>query len=179
MKTTELERVVRDLVERVATLEGDRSSGRSPLSSSDLGVVKSLLAELPADDDGAGAVLYAGAGRGPGGPTAFQMSRPWSELVEVNPTPVAHCMAALGSPQRVGIIQILLQGPATTAQITESLDEPSAGQLFHHLKELLAAGVVYRPSRGSYAIRTQHVVPLLTMISCAIDLPAGGNPQPG
>ena len=61
-------------------------------------------------------------------------------------------------------------GPATTAELTAALEGRSSGQLFHHLKELLAADVIYQPARGTYAIRDPHVIPILTLLSCALDV---------
>ena len=58
------------------------------------------------------------------------------------------------------------------ATLGDRLDQPSSGQLFHHLKELLAAGVIHQPERGTYAIRREDVIPLLAALSCAIDLAA-------
>jgi hypothetical protein len=63
--------------------------------------------------------------------------------------------------------------------VAELLGQPSTGQLFHHLKELLAAGIVHQPQRGTYSLRLAHVIPLLTMISAACDVsPALGAAEP-
>lgn len=172
MKPAELVDVVADLVVRVAALEAGRPSGR-PAASSDLSIVRSLVSELATGVESAadnGTVLYAGAGTAVGGVIAWQMDRTWNELTELEPGPIARLLAALGNPQRVKIVQALVHAPATTAELSGRLDEPSSGQLFHHLKELLAAGVVYQPQRGTYAVRQQHIVPLLTVISCGLDL---------
>jgi DNA-binding transcriptional ArsR family regulator len=172
MKPDELADVVADLVVRVAALEAGRTSG-SPIANNDLSIVRSLVSELAASGDGAvenGTVLYAGAGTAAGGVVAWQMDRSWTELTELESSPIARLLAALGNPQRVQIVQALIHSPATTAELSGRLDEPSTGQLFHHLKELLAAGLVYQPQRGTYAIRQQHIVPLLTVISCGLDL---------
>ncbi len=64
----------------------------------------------------------------------------------------------------------------TTAELASRLDQPSTGQLSHHLKELLAAGVIHQPVRGTYAVRMEHVVPLLTLLSAAIDVDPDHSP---
>ena len=66
-------------------------------------------------------------------------------------------------------------GPATTAQLTAQLDQPSTGQLFHHLKELLTAGLVHQPVRGTYAVRRQDVIPLLIALAAAAEVAASGG----
>ena len=172
MKPHELADAVADLAVRVAALEAGRTTA-APIANKDLSIVRSLVSELAAFDEGAvesGTVLYAGAGTAAAGVVAWQMDRSWTELTELEPGPIARLLAALGNAQRVQLVQALIHAPATTAELSGRLDEPSTGQLFHHLKELLAAGVVYQPHRGTYAIRQQHIVPLLTVISCGLDL---------
>ena len=131
-------------------------------------------------EDGAvgdGTVLYVGAGNTAGGPVAWQMDRPWRDLAGVDPTSIARLLGALGNAQRLRVVQLLVDGPMSTATLTASLEEPSSGQLFHHLKELLAAGLIYQPQRGTYALRQQHIVPILTVISCGLDLASNAPPD--
>jgi DNA-binding transcriptional ArsR family regulator len=82
---------------------------------------------------------------------------------------------ALGNPVRLRIVSILLAGPATTAELAERLDQPSTGQLFHHLKELLTTGLVHQPVRGTYAIRRQDIISLLALLAASLDLAASGG----
>ena len=157
----ELGSVVDDLVDRVAALE------TSPRRAAERAVTS--LAEMPHGEDG-GAVQYAGAVSVGDRVVAWQMDRRWEDLTNVEPALVAPALAALGSAQRVQIVQLLLRRPATTAELTAALEGRSSGQLFHHLKELLAADIVYQPARGTYAIRDPHVIPILTVLSCALDV---------
>jgi DNA-binding transcriptional ArsR family regulator len=87
-------------------------------------------------------------------------------------------MAALANPTRIRIVGELLQGPVPTGELARRLEQPSAGQLFHHLKELLAAGIIHQPVRGTYAIGDRHVVPLLVLGSAAIDLATPSPEEP-
>jgi hypothetical protein len=64
----------------------------------------------------------------------------------------------------------LSSGPLQTAELQARLDEPSAGRLYHHLRELLAAGIVTQPRRSVYAVPDRAVIPLLALIACAHDL---------
>jgi DNA-binding transcriptional ArsR family regulator len=89
------------------------------------------------------------------------MDRTWSERLHADPAPLSSSLAALGNPLRIQIVQMLLRRPASTVELTDALDAPSSGQLFHHLEELLAAGLIHQPQRGLYGTRPQHGVPLL------------------
>jgi DNA-binding transcriptional ArsR family regulator len=181
MNADELTAVVADLVERVKKLEtGAGAPARPPVVDATL--VQSLIDRLSPGDSGErndrqGTVVYAGAGPSDDGMIAWQMSRSWSELIVVDPTTVAACFAALASSVRIQIICELASGSVTTGELTQRLDQPSSGQLFHHLKELLAVGLIYQPVRGTYAILHQHLVPILTALSCASDLARTAPPS--
>ena len=68
-----------------------------------------MLADLPDGGDG-GAVRYAGAVSVDDRVVAWQMDRRWRDLVSVEPALIAPVLAALGSAQRVQIVQLLLAG---------------------------------------------------------------------
>jgi DNA-binding transcriptional ArsR family regulator len=177
MNLAELTEVVGDLAARIAALEAGPSV-EPARADADTSIVRSMIDEIEAAGDGStdgGTVLYAGAVPSAGRLAAWQMNRTADDLLAADPATTARLLAALGSPQRVQIVQLLIASPATTSELTARLDEPSAGQLFHHLKELLAAGVIHQPRRGVYAVHPQHVVPLLTVISCSVDLTAGST----
>lgn len=148
-----------------------------PAPVADIGLVQQLLADL--DPAGGGArLVYAGAGPWPGGTVAWQVGRPWDEVVDEPAEPLARVLSALSSGMRVRILTALLAGPRSTAALAEVLDQPSAGQLFHHLKELLAAGLVHQPDRGTYALRKQHAIPVLAVLSAAADLVTASIEEP-
>jgi DNA-binding transcriptional ArsR family regulator len=179
MDPADLAEAVTELSERVTALEAASHTHARPADPGDLALVSSLIDELPTDRDGAvqgGTVLYVGVGPGPAEVIAWQQSRAWDLLVTIDPAAVAPLLNVLGHAQRIHIIQLLAGGSTTTAELTAALGDASAGQLFHHLKALLAAGLIYQPSRGAYAITESRIVPLLTVISAAIDL--GGRSQP-
>lgn len=83
---------------------------------------------------------------------------------------IATVLAALGHPARVQVVQELLRGPRTAAELLELVDGGSKGQLYHHLTTLAAAGVVHKQSRGSYAVAPQQVVPALVAMLAAADI---------
>ena len=79
-------------------------------------------------------------------------------------------LGALGSTARLDIVGELITGPLSRRDLRGKLGQSTAGQLNHHLRELLAAGLVEQPRRGVYQVPHQHVVPILTLLSCATDL---------
>ncbi len=163
---------VADLTRRVEQLERSRPAPRAS-AVTDGPLVQQMLDELWSSSDdhgGGGTVVYAGAGPWADGTVAWQIGRGWPEIRQGAPDAVATLFGALSSSSRIRILCELVAGPVTTSDLGERLDQPSSGQMFHHLKELLAAGLIYQPERGTYAIRREDVVPLLAALSCAIDL---------
>jgi ArsR family transcriptional regulator len=84
-----------------------------------------------------------------------------SEVLEDEPEIVARVFAALGSPFRVRLLSALLEGPRTSQELQTELAVATVGQLYHHLKELLAAGLIVQRKRSVYAIREEIVIPIL------------------
>ena len=72
---------------------------------------------------------------------------------------VAAVCGALASEVRLAILNELLRGPKSTAELIAavSLDR---GQLYHHLRDLFVQGFVEQPSRGTYAV-TSRGAPML------------------
>ncbi|RDH10603.1 ArsR/SmtB family transcription factor, partial [Tsukamurella pulmonis] len=83
---------------------------------------------------------------------------------------LATVLGALGHPARIEIVQELLRGPRTAAELVERADGGSKGQLYHHLSTLTAAGVVDKGARGQYAVAPQKVVPALVALLTAADI---------
>lgn len=153
-----LEEVVAGLAERVTRLEARE---RQPLKAV-------LTRELEPPERGR--IVYSGLGPWDGQSVVWQMDRAWDEVIDQEPDGIAGVFSALSSPVRIRIMGALLGGPATTAALTERVDVGTSGQLFHHLKDLLATGLVHQPRRGVYALRAQHVLPVLAALSAAMDL---------
>lgn len=177
MNARELTQVVGELSERVARLEDSRSVP----SHMDTALVQGLIADLQGDDadeSPGGTIVYAGAGPWGGETVALQIGRRWDDLRDASDESIARVLSALSSATRIRIVGELLQGPMSTGDLVDRLDLPSSGQLFHHLKELLAAGLIHQPVRGTYAIGDRRVVPMLVVLSAAIDLAIPTEEQP-
>lgn len=163
-----MSRSLADLAKRVTALEAAASARTRP--SPDAPVVEALLRRLKGRDEADDTLVYAGLGGWDGQTLAWQVERGWEEIRSAPAEHSASVLAALGSPIRVRIAVELLRRNLTTAELAERLDQPSSGQLFHHLKELLSAGVIHQPVRGTYAVREQHVIPLLAVLCAVMDL---------
>ncbi len=174
-----LEQEIASLRERVTALEATRNT--SPISSTasipseDFGtlqLMQSRQGSLYEQDGKSGAVIYAGSARIANARYDWQMERPVPGLLQFldnEPEMLAHTFAALGSPLRLSLLRELLQGPRTSQQLQEALDISSAGQLYHHLKDLLAAGLIQQKSRNLYALPVRNFIPFLVLLATAFD----------
>ena len=177
---TRLDEAIRDLRARVALLEGKAAPRTSQRRRAvpELGLIDALgeVAEPAAGDDTpSGAITYAGVARFGADRLAWQMTHLVPELLARDDVLVARQLAAVASPVRLRILRELSGGPLQTHELQARLDEPSAGQLYHHLRELLATGLVSQPRRSMYEVPDRAVVPILTLIACASDLATGSH----
>lgn len=79
-------------------------------------------------------------------------------------------LAALGHPVRRALIETLLDGPATGAELAAAVSLNSTGQLYHHIRALTSAKVIEQHTRGAYRIPAPKVVPLLIIMTAAADI---------
>ncbi|MFF4950974.1 ArsR/SmtB family transcription factor [Streptomyces chattanoogensis] len=175
----DLEQRVADLERRLAALEqaaeltAEPPDGRpAPSAARDrrddlwaLHGLKEQLAELGADNGG---VLFAGAVRTPTGKryewqyglvTDTVLDRDWADAAE--------SFAALGQPVRLRLLREILGGRCTAAELTELDGTGTTGQIYHHLRQLTAAGWLHTAARGRYEVPVSRVVPLLVMLTAA------------
>jgi DNA-binding transcriptional ArsR family regulator len=178
LTTAQLEAAIRDLRARVASLEHDSAArpSRHPRVGPDLGLIEALgaLTEPAVGPDApAGTVTYAGVAQLGTDTLAWQMTHAVPDLLMLDDTALARRLAALGSPVRLRIVRELAGGPLQVQELQERLDGPTAGQLYHHLRELLATGLVHQPRRSVYELPAGAVIPLLTLVACVGDLGTG------
>jgi hypothetical protein len=171
-----IEERVAELEQRVRALE---EAGGSQLAS--------VLAYLGANEAGGGgaqaepaeaaggptaqhgAVSYKGAVNF-GGPVAWSIRYDAGAAAELPQQPLTEVLAALGHPVRLQLAHALLSGPATAAELQESLGLHTPGQLYHHLRALTAAKVIAQPSRNQYVLPAEKVVPVLVLTLAAGDI---------
>ena len=118
---------------------------------------------------GGGTVGYAGDVR-LDGEVCWRIDYSAGALAAMPPERLAPVLAALGHPARLALVQDLLGGPRTAAELMERVDGGSKGQLYHHLGTLTAAGVVEKGARGQYAVAPQRVVPILVALLASADI---------
>lgn len=76
----------------------------------------------------------------------------------------ADALAALGHPIRLMLLRHVACGTRTVSELAASEGLGTTGQLYHHLRQLVAAGWLRTASRGSYEIPAPKIVPLMIII---------------
>lgn len=113
------------------------------------------------------AFLIEGHGQFGGGPIMMRQQASLSDVLDTDPDAAAKIFAALASPARITVLRALLDGPRTSQQLRTELDDASVGQLYHHLRELLAAGLIIQPARSRYAIPRNALIMLCAQLIAA------------
>ncbi|MFJ4528514.1 ArsR/SmtB family transcription factor [Streptomyces nigrescens] len=167
----DLEQRVSELERRLTALEqaADRPAPAPERDPDDalwaLRGLKDQLAELGADNGG---VLFTGAVRTPGGQRyEWQYGLITDTVLERDWADAAESFAALGQPVRLRLLREILGGRCTAAELTELDGTGTTGQIYHHLRQLTAAGWLRTAARGRYEVPTDRVVPLLVMLTAA------------
>ncbi|MEU5811318.1 helix-turn-helix domain-containing protein [Streptomyces sp. NPDC047718] len=129
---------------------------------------KAQLAELGTDTGG---VLFTGAvGLPTGERYEWQQGFPTAELLgdpAEDGQRTADALAALGSPVRIRLLREVLAGRRTAAELTALDGVGTSGQVYHHLRQLTAAGWLHTTGRGRYEVPGGRVVPLLIAFAAA------------
>lgn len=163
----ELEQRVADLERRLAALENAR--GTAPqLDGGDFWALNGLKEQLTKLGAAEGGVLFTGAVRLPTGERYdWQHGALTGELMDDDWTRVAEPLAALGNPVRLRLLREILGGRRTAAELAELDEVGTTGQIYHHLRQLSAAGWLHTTTRGRYEVPAGRVVPLLVVLSAA------------
>jgi len=163
-----LEQQMGALLRRLEVLEG----GPTPLE------IPETVAERPGNEGNLqGTLAYTAFLRSGQQRFKIQAREDLSKLVEIEPDSVARAFAALGSPFRILLLRALLQGPRTSQELQAELNVGPVGQLYHHLKELLAAGLIVQRKRSVYAIREEKLLPICVVVVAALRLIADQEPM--
>lgn len=148
------------------------------LARGGVGAPATVQDDEPADDfwvlDGLrarhpeGAVTFAGTGEMPGsGQVRWQYGRTTDRMLGADWTAGAESLAALGNPVRLMLLQLVLNGVASTAELAAQEQVGTTGQVHHHLRTLMAAGWLEQAGRGRYRVPASRVVPLMTILLAA------------
>jgi len=136
-----------------------------PAADDTFWVVNGLRARLPA---GAGAVVFAGVVPLPeGGEYLWQYGRTTADLLAADWAERSQTIAALGHPVRMLLAQLVLSGTRSVADLQADPRLGTTGQLYHHLRQLVAVGWLHQTTRGHYEVPAVRVIPLLAMLTAA------------
>ena len=109
-----------------------------------------------------GGVLIVGDVELPDGSVArWQEGAATGDLLDDEWDRMAGALAALGHPVRLQLLRQVLRGRTTARGLAEVEGMGTSGQVYHHLRHLVAAG--WLRNRGTqYEVPPERVVPLLT-----------------
>jgi hypothetical protein len=115
-----------------------------------------------------GAVLFTGTVSLPGGEHyEWQEGHLVETLMADDWAQSAAALSALAHPVRLLLLQQILSGARTAAELARHEQLGTTGQLYHHLRQLVAAGWLRTSLRGQYAVPADRIVPLLTLLAAA------------
>ena len=162
-----MEAQLQDLQQRVATLECQPAPPSTSEKTTDpFWVVQGLEVR---EQDG---VTLAGNVTLLGHPLVqWQVGLATETLLGHDWRDAAPVFAALGHPARLHLLRAVLLGQTRTADLSAF----TTGQLYHHLRELVATGWLRPAGRGAHSIPTERVVPLLVMLAASDALPSYGS----
>lgn len=83
-----------------------------------------------------------------------------------------HILASIGSNERLHMLLALLKQPMSVAALVRECGYNSTGQVYHHLKPLIASGIVREADNGKgvYCIRNRRVQGLIMLLCGIADL---------
>jgi hypothetical protein len=165
-----------DLRSRLEAVERrlDRLEGQpvqpQPAPDSDDGrrfwVLEGIKARLPAGTGGG--VLFAGIAPLPTGKHyEWQYGQSTEDLLSGNWPELSKTIAALAHPVRLRLLQLIMTGTRSAADLQAADELGTSGQVYHHLRQLVAAGWLVQAMRGQYTVPGDRVVPLLALLLAA------------
>lgn len=114
---------------------------------------------------GGGRIGYAGIALTPGQARyQWQGEHEVGQLMGMDWEDLARVFAALGHRVRLEILKAMLRGVEEAGELRKTPGIGTIGQLYHHLRELQAAGWVRQRQRSCYVVVPDRVVCVLLMI---------------
>lgn len=115
------------------------------------------------------AVLFTGtAETAQGLPVEWQASYDSGDLLGQDWSVHAAPIAALGHPSRLQILQLIARGEShTAADLALSDGLGTTGQVYHHLRQLVAAGWLRTTTKGRHRVPDDRLVPLLVILAAS------------
>lgn len=118
----------------------------------------------------AGGVVFAGEVTPPGAdsPVRWQLAQPGDALMDTDWSALSGALAALGHPTRLTLLQAILNGTTTVAELAKREEFGTTGQIYHHLSQLTSAGWLRTTTRGRHAVPAERIIPLLAILAAVI-----------
>lgn len=174
----ELRAMVQELLPGKPGAKKPTNSRATPAMHPD-GRLNELMDELEqktAERNGSGLIAYLGVYQSGGQQSNWIRSTvPTEDLLSLIESGIAgKVLACIGNANRLAILLEILRGPKTVAALVEKCGFGSTGQVYHHMKPLLAADIVVEDEhqKGFYVIqphKVQGVIMLLAGISDMVD----------
>ena len=156
-----------DIERRLAALEA-RSAEAPPAPSGDaFWALQGLTRDLP---EGEGAVLFTGVVTVGDDPVSWQYAVPTKAVDGIEWADLAGAFAALGSPVRLTLLQRVMSGVHDVSDLVAMEGIGTSGQVYHHLRALVAAGWLRALGRARYEVPPNRVVPLYVCLVAGGDL---------
>ncbi|GIE29649.1 transcriptional regulator [Actinoplanes italicus] len=115
--------------------------------------------------DAPGAAMITGHVTLPDGRAArWQESAGTADLLDDDWSQHVAALAALAHPVRIRLLRHVLGGACTAQDLTRIDGMGTSGQVYHHLRQLVAAGWLHTIGGGRYEVPVARIVPLLTTI---------------
>lgn len=159
-----LERRIAQLEERLARASQRQAGQGEPDEAVD--ERSWAVAELHERVAAPGGVVLAGAVDLPDGAHVdWQRGTTTAALLDGSWTAATERLAALAHPLRIELLRQVLLGVRSTAALADLEAVGTSGQLYHHLRPLLAAGWLRQAARGRYEVPADRVIPLLAVLT--------------
>lgn len=157
-----------DLAARVAALEARVDAWESPRTAAaaePLWALERLKRDVVPTVGEQGAVLFTGSVTLPTGERAeWQEGRGVEDLLAADWSTFVGGLSALAHPVRLMLLRRVLGGTRSVTELGEHESLGTTGQLYHHLRQLTAAGWLRATARGRYEVPAERVVPLLVVL---------------
>lgn len=116
--------------------------------------------QLSEEDTVQGTLTYEGEVQIAGKQQQTEQQEELGAVFENAPHLLAPIFAAFANPHRIVILRALYHGPRTGQQLADILGMSTTGQLYHHLKELLAVRLIIQRGRSLYSIDPTKAIPI-------------------
>jgi DNA-binding transcriptional ArsR family regulator len=84
-------------------------------------------------------------------------------------------LAALASMPRLALYRAVLEHPATSGELMKAASLNTTGQLYHHLRELIGAGLIAQEGRDRYALVPERLPAARTILGAALGVAQAAN----